>query len=382
MRVVYCIASIYNPGGKDRVIVSKTNELAKVGIEVFIVTTDQNQRPSFFPLHPLVVQHDLGINYTATNTSSIIKRCKEKRTQQKRHKELLTAYIHKIKPDIIISTFEEDGPIIASLNTPAIKVMELHYSKERRYNEYVRAKLSPARILDFLRTRYDEYVVSRYHYLVALTKTDADKWWSIKNKCNIPNPLSWEPQTAVPTPTQQKIVAVGRYSSEKNFEELINIWALVSPQYPGWQLEIIGQGYLQSRLENRISELGLGNSTKLIPPTSNILNKYKEASFLVMTSKYEGFGMVLIEAMSCGLPVISYNCPYGPQEIIHHKKDGFLVPVGDQKQFALYMRKLIESSELRKHMGENALQSSKKYSSQHIIQQWISLFEDLLKARI
>lgn len=378
MRIVYCIASICNAGGKDRVVVTKANALAALGIEVFIITTDQKQAPSFFALHPQIVHHDLKINYEDSNSHSILNRWKTKQSKKKVHKEKLSHYLKGIRPDIVISTFEEDASIIASIRGSFIKLMELHYSKERRYNEYTRSKFSAARILDFLRTRYDEYIVSQYDYLVALTETDKKKWWVIKNKSSIPNPLSWEPISSPSALTTPKVLAVGRYSSEKNFEELIDIWALVISQGSKWQLEIIGLGYLKTRLEQKISELGLNEYITLTPPSSQILEKYKDASLLVVTSKYEGFGMVLIEAMSCGLPVISYDCPYGPREIISHGIDGFLVPLGDKHTFAKHLLETITNQEARKSLGAHALRSSQRYSQNKIIKQWVNLFSHLI----
>lgn len=377
MKIVYCIASIHNPGGKDRVVVSKANELAKLGWEVFIITTDQKATSSYFPLHPQIIHHDLDINYVDNNIPSLWQRWKIDRIKKKLHKQRLEKYLKLIKPDIVISTFEEDGSIIASIKLPFIKIMELHYSKERRYKEYVRSRFSPARLLDFLRTRYDEYIVSRYDYLVALTEVDMNKWWSAKNKCCIPNPLGWKLDASPVALINPKVIAVGRYSSEKNFEELIDIWATVSPAHPDWQLEIIGQGYLKDRLAERIDRLGIGHTTTLSPPTSRIQDEYQNASLLVMTSKYEGFGMVLIEAMSFGVPVVSYDAPYGPREIIHNGIDGFLVPLGNKQQFALRMGEVMSSIELRQDLGKNAFLTSKQYSSEKIIKQWVDLFEYL-----
>lgn len=375
MTIVYCIASIYNSGGKDRVICSKANHLVGSGHDVIIITTDQKGRAPFFSLDVRVRCIDLGINYEDYNDLPIWERYCKRVKLRRRHRLTLQRELSAIAPDVVISTFEEDAEILSAIKLSCLKVMELHYSKERRFNEYPRSKCSPARLLDWWRTRRDERIVGRFDHLVTLTETDRAKWTTARSSSTIPNPLPFTPSGRASL-ASKRILAVGRYSSEKDFASLIDIWSMLEPIHPEWELEIIGDGYLRSSLEEQVSRLGL-HRVLLSFPTSDIQSKYLGASCLVMTSRYEGFGMVLIEAMSHGLPVISYDCPYGPREIIVDGVSGYLVTLGDKENFAKRVADLMDDKTLRMRMGQEAFASSERFVIEHVMHQWEHLFERL-----
>ena len=115
-------------------------------------------------------------------------------------------------------------------------------------------------------------------------------------------------------------------------------------------------------------------------PTSEIIAKYQESSIYIMSSRYEGFGMVLLEAMACGIPCVSFDCPYGPSDIIHDGEDGFLVKHLDTTALAERICYLIENPEIRKEMGEKAKRNIKRYSRENVMAQWTELFNHLLHA--
>lgn len=377
MKIVYCIASTYNSGGKDRVVSSKANCLVELGHEVVIITTDQKGRPAYFGLDQRVEQIDLGLNYEDYNNLPLLQRLRKRRELQRRHKVLLKESLQALSPDIVLSTFEEDAPILANLRLDCPKVMELHYSKERRYNEYQRGRFSPGRLIDWWRTKADERIVARFDCLVALTETDRQLWTTAKRSIAIPNPLPFDLPDGQSTLEQPTVLAVGRLSSEKNFGELIDIWASLGDKASNWQLDIVGGGYQQRMLEAKVAAYGLQDSVRLHPPTSTIVEKYQASSILAMTSRYEGFGMVLIEAMSCGLPVIAYDCPYGPREIIKDNQNGALIPMHDHALYAERLSTLMQDAELRLRLGQNARQSASDYAMPHIIQRWLDLFNEL-----
>lgn len=376
MRIVYCIASIYNSGGKDRVICQKANWLAQNGHEVYLITTDQDNRPPYFAIDSQIKCIDLNINYEKTNSLPLLKRILAKREQRQRHFTLLKDKLAEIEADIVISTFEEDGGILAKLQTHCPKIVELHYSKERRYHEYARGKYDWRRLLDWFRTRQDEYHVKKYDHLVVLTSQDYKAWSCMKKRSVIPNPLSFTPQNIAPL-REKKILAIGRYSYEKNFEALIRIWADISPQYPEWKLEIVGEGFQRTFLQNLISSLNLNHCTTLTPSTKQIEEKYLSSSIYTMTSRYEGFPLVLLEAMSCGLPIVAFDCPFGPRELIVEDETGYLIPPHDNRTFGLKLKKLMESEELRHQLGNAGHTKSKNYSMDSIMREWTNLFTSL-----
>jgi glycosyltransferase involved in cell wall biosynthesis len=155
----------------------------------------------------------------------------------------------------------------------------------------------------------------------------------------------------------------------------------VARRHIDWELKIFGGGKLQGELEQQIDELGLRGSARLMGYTDKLPQAMAEASFYVMSSRFEGFPMVLLEAMRCGLPIVSYDCPNGPRDLITHGRDGFLVPNGDVDGLAAAMIEMIELGDARRSFGEAALQKSKQYEMPAIARRWEELLEELVAER-
>jgi glycosyltransferase involved in cell wall biosynthesis len=177
------------------------------------------------------------------------------------------------------------------------------------------------------------------------------------------------------------VIAAGRLAPQKGFDRLIPAWAQVARRHVDWELKIFGGGKLQGELEQQIDELGLRGSARLMGYTDKLPQAMAEASFYVMSSRFEGFPMVLLEAMRCGLPIVSYDCPNGPRDLITHGRDGFLVPNGDVDGLAAAMIEMIELGDARRSFGEAALQKSKQYEMPAIARRWEELLEELVAER-
>jgi glycosyltransferase involved in cell wall biosynthesis len=177
------------------------------------------------------------------------------------------------------------------------------------------------------------------------------------------------------------VIAAGRLTPQKGFDRLIAAWAQVARKHPDWELHVFGGGKLQGELEQQIDELGLRGSARLMGYTDQLPQAMAEASFYVMSSRFEGFPMVLLEAMRCGLPIVSYDCPNGPRDLITHGRDGFLVPNGDVDGLAAAMIEMIELGDARRSFGEAALQKSKQYEMPAIARRWEELLEELVAER-
>jgi glycosyltransferase involved in cell wall biosynthesis len=169
---------------------------------------------------------------------------------------------------------------------------------------------------------------------------------------------------------------VGRIDSQKGYQYLSAIWALVSQRYPDWRLDLYGEGVDRAENQNLIPK---GDHVFAHPQTSDIMDRYKESSILVLTSVYEPFGLVMAEAMSCGVPVVAFDCPYGPSEIITDGENGFLVDCFDVEAFAGKVCQLIVDEEQRRRMGRNAISSVQRFSKDKIIRQWQHLFENVVR---
>lgn len=160
-------------------------------------------------------------------------------------------------------------------------------------------------------------------------------------------------------------------------EYLIEAWSYVHKSHPDWKLDIYGYGELKEEMTRSIATLNLTDVININEPTNIIIQKYLESSIYIMSSRFEGFGMVLLEAMACGVPCISFDCPYGPADIIRNGEDGFLVEHLNAKALADSICQLIEQPELRKQFGRKAKKNIIRYSKDNIMKQWTELFNEL-----
>jgi glycosyltransferase involved in cell wall biosynthesis len=159
---------------------------------------------------------------------------------------------------------------------------------------------------------------------------------------------------------------------------LIRAFSLITAKHPNWTLDIYGEGPQRQMLEQEVKKLGLKDKVRLCGFTTNLPSVYEKSAIFVLSSIYEGLALVMIEAMSCGLPVVSYACPCGPRDIITEGKDGFLVPVNDEEQLADRICYLIEHEDIRRQMSLAAIEKSKQFSLDKIIARWQRLFNTLV----
>jgi glycosyltransferase involved in cell wall biosynthesis len=222
---------------------------------------------------------------------------------------------------------------------------------------------------------FNRYMASKMDVFVALS-SESIKEWNIKNHgVIIPNP-NWLKTDQKANLNAKKILIVARHSYEKGLDRFLDIWKKLAPKYPDWCVEIIGKDVEKSDLQKMASVMGISNSITFFTPTHKIETKYLDASIYVMTSRFEAFPMVLIEAMACGLPTIAYDCPCGPRAIIQDNINGLLIDNGDEKKFSTALESLMNSYQLREMLGENAKKSILKYEVGHIMKTW----DELLKA--
>lgn len=373
MKLVYCISGTFNSGGMERIIISKVNALSKLDFDICIVTTEQKGRVPFFPINPNVKSIDLGINYSDDKNKLILNKFFSFIKKKRKHRILLEIFLNKIQPDVVISTFGNEILFLHKIKCHAKKVLEIHFSKFFR-TQYDRKGLW--RIVDKIRTLQDEKIVLHYDKFVVLTKEDKKLWGDLKNITVIPNFLTKIPEKIAPL-TNKKCLAVGRLSYQKGYDMMIRIWSIVHKYYNDWKLVIYGGGELREYLEKMIIEFNLSDSISIMEPIKQIEKEYLDSSIFLLSSRYEGLPMVLLEAMSYGLPPISYSCKCGPRDIIFDGYNGYLIDENNIVAFANKIIKLIENNNLRKQIGENAHKSIVKYSEQNIINEWVSLFKSL-----
>jgi glycosyltransferase involved in cell wall biosynthesis len=212
---------------------------------------------------------------------------------------------------------------------------------------------------------------------VTLTNEDLNLWgW--ENSVVIPNAQTFD--CDIPSCLQNKqVIAVGRYTYQKGFDMLIDAWKYVVLKNREWKLIIVGEGELRDELKAQINNANVQDYVKFLPATNNIQEIYRESSILVMSSRYEGFGMVLLEAHTMGVPTISFDCKCGPSEIINHGKDGFLIKEGDVQDMSEKLLLLMENDDLRKEFGNKAFKNAKRYSENLIMHKWVELFKQVTR---
>ena len=376
MKILYCTHSTYNPGGMERVLLNKVTYLSQLpGWEVSVVTTDQHQRPPFYPFPEKVRMTDLGINYSDDNDKGAWKKIFGYLRKRKEHKRKLTALLEKERPDIVVSLYPSESSFIPDIKDGSKKVLELHYCKFFRL-QYGRKGLLGW--IDKLRTRQDEQIVRRFDKFVVLTHEDSGYWGYLPNIEVIPN-AAMHVSESYSDVTNKRVIAVGRLDYQKGFDRLIEAWELIqrTGKFADWRLDIFGQGEWREMLQQMIDEKGLQDTVQIHRPTKQIGEEYVKSSLLVMSSHYEGFPMVMIEAMACGLPVVSFDYKCGPKDIIQHGINGLLVPDGNVKALAHAMMEVMTDESYRKMLSRNAKKVVNTYSEETVMKQWLRLFTSI-----
>jgi glycosyltransferase involved in cell wall biosynthesis len=369
MKIVYYLPSLIAPGGLERVITFKANYFASMGHDVTIITSEQSGRPEHFELSPMVKRIDLNVAFDNSFNLSyrkILEYPIRYHIFKKRFKRALLA----TKPDITISTLRRETNFLPYLRIGGAKIGEFHVTRHS-YG------FTPTNwFSQILKKRWQRMFIknlSAFKNIVLLTKEEQGLWPELKNTIVIPNPILTPPGKQSDTKSK-RVIAAGRYAEQKGFDLLIKAWENVFKKHPDWELHIYGEGSLREPLQRQIDEAGMGNVCFLEHNTPNIEEKYSESSIFVLSSRFEGFGMVLTEAMSCGLPLVSFDCACGPKDIITNGEDGLLVECFDTDKMGEAINSLIEDDEKRKVMGENAYRNSNRYKMEHISEIWTTLF--------
>lgn len=375
MRIMYVNDAFAIKGGIERVLADKINYLSAVyGYDICILTANQGPHPYAYPLDPSVKLVDIGISFHHLYRYHGLKRLKKSREYDRLYMQRVRQQIDFFCPDIIISARSNYLKPLCKLKNKAFLIHESHSSYRVVYFE---GGSLFKRMLGIWQIKK----LSRIPMMViALTNGDAEEWRKAMPQNTvkvIPNIVSLNESGDYGALENKHVIFVGRLEPQKGLYDLIKVWEQVQERHSDWQLDIYGDGSQKDRLQSVIEERKL--HVNLCGQVDHIFECYMRSSMLLLTSVFEPFGLVIPEAMSCGLPVVAFDCPYGPAEIVTDGVDGFLVKNRDINAFADRVCLLIEDKELRERMGQAAIQSVQRYSPERIMPLWKELFESLLR---
>ena len=376
MRLLYYTDQVYMHGGLERVLANKLNYFCEhTPIELHVVTFQQKNNLPCYPINNKVTFHDLNINYN--RNISFLHPSNIKHAP--RHYLRLKRKINEIQPDVIVVCNYEFGfyfmPLIAR---KAIIIKEFHSS--RHFNNLERLKNKDP--LKEIKYGLSDYFEAKYDYLVLLT-TDEQHYFKTNNTVVIPNAIYTIGKKTAELINKRGISA-GRIAPVKGFEYLITAWEKVVESYPEWTLYIYGDGdrnYI-SQLKKQIENLNLKEHVFLKGATSKLESEMLKSSIYLMTSLTECFPMVLLEAMSCSLPVVSFDCPNGPRHIIKHNEDGVLVDYLNTDALAENLTQLMQNTDKLKMLGVNAKKNVQRLTEEHVMPKWLELFTSKRKYHI
>ena len=383
MKIVYCINCILGTGGMERVLVNRVNYLVeKFDYEIYIVTSDEkNDKKPFFKLNPKVKIIPLEINLFEGLHHNFFIRKYQLRKKTDMFLNKLTKVVNEIKPDVLVSMGDHSRGIVWKVNYPCKKYVENHFNKKYiiEGREISDKETLKKKVKNFYREKKAKKLIENYDAFLVLTEEDKINWeGNRKNNKKIKvinNPLTFYPEQNSLL-DGKTIISLGKLHEQKGYDLLIDVWEKVNKVFPEWTLKIYGEGEERKKLQEKIDRKGLDTCFKLMGKTENVYEKLLESSLYVMSSRYEGMPMVLIEAMSCGLPLISFDCPCGPKDIIKNGENGYVCSFGNLDEMANKIITLIQNDNLRKKMGEKSKELSKNYSEEKIMKQWKELYEE------
>ena len=376
-RIVYCTPALYFAGGMERVLTMKANYFAEhFGYDITIILTDGRDKPLFYPLSDKVKVVNLNIGFEELWICSFIKKIFLYLKKQHLYKKLLKKELMRIRPDFTVSMLRREINFINDIHDGSKKIGEIHINRANFRN-------FEGKDANTLKNLFSKYwmnsLLSKLRKLdsfVVLTEKDKEAWVELDNVCVIPNPLSFIPQN-ISKLTGKRVIAVGRYCHEKGYDLLLKAWLIVQNSIADWRLEVFGEGD-RSQYEEMISSLNMDRHRCILHGrSSNIQDEFEKSSLAVCSSKFEGFGLVITEAMSCGLPVVSFDCPWGPRAIIHDGEDGLLVENGNVEKLADAIIWMIQHPEMRSKMASKAVENVQRFSIEKIAEKWKSLFDAL-----
>ena len=382
--IVFCTSAIYSVGGVERVVSFKASYFAEhLGYDVTIIVTEGSGHACYFPLSDKVKVINFELGFEALWQASFVKKIFLYLSKQRQYKKRLKAELMRIRPDMTISMLRREINFLTTIPDGSKKIGELHVNRANYRNFEANESNVLKRLFAKFWMKSLVGKLKRLDQLVVLTDKSKASWPELSNVTVIPNPITIEVKSeeVKSEKCSKRIVTIGRYAYQKGYDLLLQAWSEVEKHYPDWFLDIYGQGD-QTSYRQLMADLGIDtNRCHLNDPVEDVVDVYQNSSVFVLSSRFEGFGMVLVEAMACGLPAVSFDCPAGPDEIITDGYDGLLVPAGDVHTLAEKLNMLMADEDLRHRLARQARQSAQRYDMASIAKQWTTLFEKVKRRK-
>lgn len=361
--IAYCIESMFNSGGMEHVLTVCANFLCD-DFDITIITAYQKGRKDYFPLNSQIKRIDIEAEQELKSSKDIIKEYKTK----------LSDFLNSNHFDIVVSMGGLNLYFLHSIKDGSKKIYWAHFSYD--YYKYINGKEIKGRLLSLLQTLRRNFHVMKYEAVVVLSEYDLHKWSNITSKALlIYNPLTFM-ASGRSNLNHEKVIAVGRLDYMKGFDLLIDAWKLVNEKYPSWKLNIFGDGNQREALQSQINSNRLENVITLCGRTEFLEKEYIDSSIFVLSSRDEAFGLVIIEAESCGLPIVSFDIP-SAKELINRNNGITVSPIGNIYGLAEAIIKLISDQKLRIKMGGNSIKNTSPFKVHSIKKRWTELFLSL-----
>lgn len=366
MKIVFSTDQIYLHGGIEKVMATKANYFAdEMGYDVKILTCEQRGKKPCYPLSAKIQLVDLGVNYNRGKSyfspGNLLK--------LPFHFYKLLRMLRKLKPDaVIVCNYGFDYYGMPFLYTRAKKIKEFHGS---RYFEAI-ARSQNQSFLKKIYYQFNDWIESKYNHLIVLNK-DEVPYYKGGTVAVIPNPISI-PDTKASLDTKL-VVAAGRIAPIKGFAKLIQAWNIIHASAPDWKLHIYGEDYVgtQKKLEGLIADYKLWETIFFKGSSSVMMETFENYSLYALSSVTECFPMVLLESLAVGLPVVSFDCPNGPRNIITDGEDGLLADNQNVADLAEKMLFLMQDHEKRELFGQNAKRNSMQFSTAVVMKKWLTV---------
>lgn len=380
MHILYLIPSLSNPGGMERVLTEKINYLVNVyGFDITIMTTDQMGAPVYFDLHKKVKIIHLDLDFNSHFGKNLLRKLIATKGLLKKYRSILEIFLKSQKVNVCISLGGKELEFLYKIKTDTKIICELHFGQSIR-EQFLTARSNNIllRNVGVYRTKQLIKQTQKLDKLVVLTKADKEVWERTNNNVEHIYNFVTSQSDKVSSLEPKRVIAIGRLDAQKGFDLLIEAWELVSKENETWKLDIYGKGEWQDLLNDKIKNKKLEEQVFLKGVTKNVEQELLASSIFVLSSRYEGFAMVLLESISYGLPIVAFDCKTGPSEIINDNDCGILVPAENIEKLAEGINVLIRNEEIRKQKGLVAKQKSEFFSKEKIMQQWYELIKSLV----